>query len=50
VHKTIKRVGHDLARYQFNTSVSALMELTNLMQQVRDALRASRSGSGPSSS
>ncbi len=39
VHKTIKRVGHDLARYQFNTSVSALMELTNLMQQVRDALR-----------
>lgn len=35
VNKTIKKVGDDLAGFQFNTAVSSLMELTNLMQRVR---------------
>jgi leucyl-tRNA synthetase len=38
VHKTIKKVGEDLEAFQFNTAVSALMELTNLMQRTRSAL------------
>jgi leucyl-tRNA synthetase len=38
VNKTIKRVTSDLDTFQFNTAVSALMELTNLMQRMRDTL------------
>jgi leucyl-tRNA synthetase len=45
VNKTIKRVGDDMAAFQFNTAVSALMELTNLMQRVRDAVEGSETWS-----
>jgi leucyl-tRNA synthetase len=38
VHKTIKRVTGDLDSFQFNTAVSALMELTNHMQHQRESL------------
>jgi leucyl-tRNA synthetase len=38
VHKTIKKVGEDLEGFQFNTAVSALMELTNLLQRSRTSL------------
>jgi leucyl-tRNA synthetase len=41
VNKTIKKVGEDLATFQFNTAVSALMELTNLLQRVRAQLEGS---------
>ncbi len=41
VHKTIKKVGDDLESLQFNTAVSALMELTNLMQRLRPELEGS---------
>ncbi|MGH2449089.1 MAG: leucine--tRNA ligase, partial [Chloroflexota bacterium] len=41
VHKTIKRVGHDLEMFQFNTAISALMELTNLLVRQREALQGS---------
>ena len=34
VHQTIKKVTEDLERFKFNTSIAALMELTNLMNQV----------------
>ena len=37
VHRTIARVTEDLERYRMNTMVSALMELTNGLQRVRDA-------------
>jgi leucyl-tRNA synthetase len=38
VNKTIKRVTRDLDGFQYNTAVSALMELSNLMQRLRPAL------------
>jgi leucyl-tRNA synthetase len=38
VNKTVKRVGRDLDGFQYNTAVSALMELSNVMQRVRPAL------------
>ena len=41
MNKTIKKVGEDLETFQFNTAVSALMELTNLMQRVRQDLEGS---------
>ncbi|HLJ67338.1 MAG TPA: leucine--tRNA ligase [Chloroflexota bacterium] len=41
VNKTIKRVGRDLESFDFNTAVSALMELTNELQRVRPALEGS---------
>ncbi|GAC1398361.1 MAG: leucine--tRNA ligase [Chloroflexota bacterium] len=41
VHKAIKKVGDDLATFQFNTAVSALMELTNAMQRSREVLSGS---------
>jgi leucyl-tRNA synthetase len=41
VHKTIKRVTRDLDSFQYNTAVSALMELTNLMQRGRETLEGS---------
>ncbi|GAC1320189.1 MAG: leucine--tRNA ligase [Chloroflexota bacterium] len=42
VNKTIKKVETDLAAFQFNTAVSALMELTNLMQRSRAHLAGSQ--------
>jgi len=45
VHKTVKKVGADLKDFRFNTAVSALMELTNLMQRVRGALEGSETWS-----
>lgn len=41
VNKTLKKVGEDLATFQFNTAVSALMELTNLLQRRREELKGS---------
>jgi leucyl-tRNA synthetase len=38
VHKTIKRVTPDLEGFEFNTAVSALMELSNTMQRLRTDL------------
>ncbi|HZU11724.1 MAG TPA: leucine--tRNA ligase [Chloroflexota bacterium] len=38
INKTIKRVTADLEGFQFNTAVSTLMELSNLMQRLRPAL------------
>jgi leucyl-tRNA synthetase len=32
LHETIEKVTHDVEAFRFNTAVSALMELTNLMQ------------------
>jgi leucyl-tRNA synthetase len=43
VNKTIKKVGSDLETLQFNTAVSALMELTNLLQRTRDVLEGGES-------
>ncbi len=39
VHKTVKKVGSDLESFQFNTAISALMELTNLLQRTRQELQ-----------
>ena len=36
-HQTIQRVTHDLERFEFNTVVSALMELTNALYKYREA-------------
>jgi leucyl-tRNA synthetase len=36
-HQTIKRVSRDMENFEFNTIVSALMELANTMQEARDA-------------
>jgi leucyl-tRNA synthetase len=33
LHKTIKKVGEDMEKFQFNTTVSALMEFTNAAQK-----------------
>jgi leucyl-tRNA synthetase len=41
VNKTIKKVGSDLDGFAFNTAVSSLMELTNLMQSFREQLQGS---------
>jgi leucyl-tRNA synthetase len=41
VHKTIKRVTEDLEGFDFNTAVSALMELTNAAQRYRADLEGS---------
>jgi len=40
-NKTIKKVGADLDGFAFNTAVSSLMELTNLMQHLREQLQGS---------
>ena len=37
VHQTLKSVGNDFERFEFNTVVSALMELLNEMASVKDA-------------
>jgi leucyl-tRNA synthetase len=36
-HQTIKKVSHDLEKMRFNTMISALMEYTNHLNQVREA-------------
>jgi leucyl-tRNA synthetase len=41
VHKTIKRVTADMESLEFNTAVSALMELTNALQRLRPVLEGS---------
>ncbi len=41
VHQTIKRVSRDLENFEFNTVVSALMELANTLHEARDAGAAS---------
>jgi leucyl-tRNA synthetase len=33
VHKTIKKVGEDIERFHFNTAISAIMELVNVLYQ-----------------
>ncbi len=33
LHKSIKKVGEDIAGFRFNTAISALMELLNLLEQ-----------------
>lgn len=35
LHKTIKKVGEDIEKFQFNTAVSALMEFTNTVTKTR---------------
>jgi leucyl-tRNA synthetase len=37
VHLTIQKVTNDMQRFHFNTSVSAIMELSNAMQSYREA-------------
>ncbi len=37
VHQTIRQVSHDLENFEFNTVISALMELTNEIITARDA-------------
>jgi len=37
VHQTIRQVSHDLEQFEFNTVISALMELTNEMFAAREA-------------
>ena len=32
LHQTIKKVGNDIEEYKFNTAISSLMELTNVIQ------------------
>jgi leucyl-tRNA synthetase len=40
-HQTIKRVTVDFEKFEFNTIVSALMEMTNALQQQREAAEGS---------
>ncbi|MDA0270577.1 MAG: class I tRNA ligase family protein, partial [Chloroflexi bacterium] len=42
VHATLKRIGEGYESKRFNTVISALMELTNVMQRLRDAGTADR--------
>jgi len=37
VHQTIRHVSHDLESFEFNTVVSALMQLTNALYEAREA-------------
>jgi leucyl-tRNA synthetase len=46
LHQTIRKVGEDIENFRFNTSVAALMELTNALSAFRNAL----GGSDPSPS
>ena len=41
LHKTIRKLTEDLEGLRFNTCISALMELTNLLQKQRDGLDGS---------
>jgi leucyl-tRNA synthetase len=40
MHRAIKRVGEDIARFQFNTALSAVMELVNAANDYRRDVRA----------
>jgi leucyl-tRNA synthetase len=44
-HQTVKRVTNDIARFHFNTAISAMMELVNAMTEVMD--RAAEPGLRP---
>ena len=35
IHKTIRKVGDDVARFQFNTHIAAIMELSNTLTDAR---------------
>ena len=37
MHQTIKQISHDIENFEFNTVISALMELTNELSASRDA-------------
>ncbi len=37
VHQTIRQISHDLENFEFNTVISALMELTNAISEAKDA-------------
>ncbi len=37
MHQTIKQISHDIENFEFNTVISALMELTNELSTSRDA-------------
>jgi leucyl-tRNA synthetase len=41
-HQTIKKVTEDIEKIRLNTMIAALMELTNYMQKVKEAGRASK--------
>ena len=41
-HSTLQRVTEDLGRYRLNTTVAALMEMTNHLQRVREVGTADR--------
>ena len=44
-HSTVKKVGEDIRqRFQFNTAIAAIMELVNMMYQVKDELLQEESG------
>ena len=47
VNKTIKRVTRDLEAFQYNTGVSGLMELSNLVQRLRPGLEGTDVWSWP---
>ncbi len=36
-HRTLAKVTEDIERYRMNTSIAALMEMTNALQRIRDA-------------
>jgi leucyl-tRNA synthetase len=38
LHKTIQKMTHDIERFQFNTAISALMELVNAIQKIGSSL------------
>ncbi|NIS80418.1 MAG: class I tRNA ligase family protein [Anaerolineales bacterium] len=40
VHQTIRQVSHDFENFEFNTVISALMELTNTIADARDTQQA----------
>jgi len=40
VHRTIKKVTHDLEAYHFNTAIAAMMELSNALQHASGPSRA----------
>ena len=39
LHKTIKKVTEDILRFNFNTAISAIMELVNIMYKYNDEVR-----------
>ncbi|MDR2489013.1 MAG: leucine--tRNA ligase [Desulfovibrio sp.] len=43
-HLTVKKVGEDIARFQFNTAIAAVMELVNLMYLAKEELAADAGG------